>query len=225
MISTFCPGWTRSTPHKPCRALSADTGTTAACAKEMLTGLRASLSARATVYSAKEPWPSPRSSASDWSRSSALSAPAISNGLPTSSTPAPSPRSSTAPTRWTACPTPCTTSKPGQRAERSPSPSDPPRPAGPSDSTRSQFVWLQRVNSASSQHIHDLSTVAQPTDPGKWQNQRQIRGRPKLCQNRTLTLARPGQTAVYRATGRAAGRPDLDSPQSEGDPWAASKDP
>lgn len=62
MTNTFCPCSTRPTSHRARRAVSADTGTTAACSKVVFTGLRASLSSRATAYSANEPGPIPNTS-------------------------------------------------------------------------------------------------------------------------------------------------------------------
>ena len=54
MMSTFCPAWTF--PRRiACKAVSAETGTAAACSKETLAGLGASLAARARAYGAKEP--------------------------------------------------------------------------------------------------------------------------------------------------------------------------
>ena len=55
MISTFCPGSTRAWSRTACRAVSAETGTAAACSKERFAGLGASLLARARAYGAKEP--------------------------------------------------------------------------------------------------------------------------------------------------------------------------
>ena len=50
------------TSVRACRAVSADTDTTAACSKVMFAGLRASLSSRAAAYSAKAPRPIPNTS-------------------------------------------------------------------------------------------------------------------------------------------------------------------
>ena len=62
MTSTFCPAVTWPTSVRACRAVTADTGTTAACSKDAPAGLRASLSSRAAAYSAKVPRPKPNTS-------------------------------------------------------------------------------------------------------------------------------------------------------------------
>ena len=55
MIRTFCPACTCAWSRTACRAVSAETGTAAACSKDRLTGLGASLLARVRAYGAKEP--------------------------------------------------------------------------------------------------------------------------------------------------------------------------
>ena len=54
MISTCCPGCTFAWSRTACSAVSAETGTAAACSKDRLAGLGASLPARARAYGAKE---------------------------------------------------------------------------------------------------------------------------------------------------------------------------
>src|SRR5665647_3227730 len=70
MISTFWPCSTRPA-SRPCNAVTADTGTTAACSKERFTGLRASLFSRTTAYSANAPFPKPNTSSPAVTRFSA----------------------------------------------------------------------------------------------------------------------------------------------------------
>ena len=62
MTSTRCPACTCPRSRTACRAVSAETGTAAACAKVRLAGLGASLSGRALAYSAKEPSAMPNTS-------------------------------------------------------------------------------------------------------------------------------------------------------------------
>ncbi len=55
MTRTRWPASTRPASRSACRAVSPDTGTTAACSNVRFAGLAASLSSSATAYSAKEP--------------------------------------------------------------------------------------------------------------------------------------------------------------------------
>ena len=55
MIRTFCPACTCAWSRTACKAVSAETGTAAACSKDRFAGLGASLLARARAYGAKEP--------------------------------------------------------------------------------------------------------------------------------------------------------------------------
>ena len=55
MISTFCPDATCPPSRTACSAVRAEMVVAAACSKVRLVGLGASLSARPTAYSAKDP--------------------------------------------------------------------------------------------------------------------------------------------------------------------------
>ncbi len=55
MTNTCCPASMWPASVSACRAVPAETGTTAACSKDRFAGLRASLSSRAAAYSANEP--------------------------------------------------------------------------------------------------------------------------------------------------------------------------
>ena len=52
MTRTCWPAWRRPWSRSACRAVTADTGTAAACSKLRFAGIRASLSGRASAYSA-----------------------------------------------------------------------------------------------------------------------------------------------------------------------------
>src|SRR5438034_2884451 len=66
MMSTRCQALMRPASRRPWMAVSAETGTTAACSKLSPAGLWASLSSRAAAYSAKEPRLMPNTSSPTW---------------------------------------------------------------------------------------------------------------------------------------------------------------
>src|SRR4029453_9947263 len=76
MTKTACPGVIPPAASTACRAVPAETGTTAACSYDRFPGLRASLFSRATAYSANVPLPKPNTSSPTANRGTAGAPPA-----------------------------------------------------------------------------------------------------------------------------------------------------
>jgi SAM-dependent methyltransferase len=73
MIRTCWPGWIPPA-RRPCSAVTAASGTAAACSKVRFPGLGARLSWSTAMYSAKAPWPKPYTSSPDLNAVTALPA-------------------------------------------------------------------------------------------------------------------------------------------------------
>src|SRR4029077_9376990 len=74
MIRTFWPGWIPPA-RSPCSAVTAASGTAAACSKVRFPGLGARPSWRIAMYSAKAPWPKPYTSSPGLNAVTALPGP------------------------------------------------------------------------------------------------------------------------------------------------------